>query len=770
MSKKSKPINDIEVSTFEGLGQRTPRPTNLLHHLEKKMDDMQHKKLVEEIASKTDAVERKKLKKMLPSIVASYRMVGGKTAAHIVEVLPIGNIDIDCGSKETAAKCFNDLKKYFSETAIYIEYSASMQGVHMLVFLEDSDNLLEHQQALYEEIGKLGYEVDKSSFNKTQQMFLGHTYSAFLNKEPVPYKKRIKLEKKADRQKEIKDVDKVKAKLEIYIAEIEKKEVDITSEYKNWVKLGFALAHFGEDGREYFHRISKLNPNYSVENTDKQYSLCLGDYSSSKIKLGTFYWHCHNNGIKPVIKKEKEEEQKKSKQQIYLEKIEEFLERYIFRFNLVLNRTEIMNPDTDEFIPVENRDLSSMFRKAWKNSSKVPEKTLKTLLESDLVPLYHPFLDYFNNLPKWDGKDYVGDLLATVKTDNDKLWEKYVTRWLVALVGSAMVDKVVNHQCLVLIGAQGIGKTSWVNKLIPKQLEKYVYHGSVNPNNKDTLIQVSETFLINLDEFESLNKSEIGALKNLITVPNIRLRKPYGYYFDHLPHRCSFVATVNEAQIFRDTTGSRRWLAFEAEKIDYNHNINMDMVYSQLVQMFRDGVKYWIDGEEKKELEAHNEQFVNKTMEEELLLYFFRPCKRDEASVFWNTTKIMEHIASHTSNFTCSNNVKNNLGRALRKNDFLRLKKKGVYVYALQEIPESEHAQEEINRQKWKEQQEKQAEDKDEDSAVYDEFGQLIGYKETTIRYVRPDEDKEKEKKKDSGRDKHGEDEDNFEFPPIEIG
>ncbi len=763
MSEKSKPINDIEVSTFESLGQRTPRPNNLIIHLEKKMNDKEHKKLVEEIASTADAADRKKLKKKLSSIMPSYKVVGGKTASHIVEVLPIGNIDLDCGSKERAEQCFNDMKNHFADTAIYIEYSASLQGVHMLVFLESADDLLEHQQALKEDIGKLGYKVDESSFNKIQQMFLGHTYSAFLNKEPVPYTRRIHVENKADLPKEVKDEDEAKAKVKLYIAEIEKKEVDVTSEYKSWVKLGFSLAGFGEDGRQYFHRISRFSPNYSVENTDKQYSLCLGDYSSSKVKLGTFYWHCHNNGIKPVIKKEKE--QKKSRQQIYIEKIEEFINRHTFRFNLVLNRTEILNSETNEFTLMENRDLYSMFRGSWKNSTKVPPQTLKIILESDLVPLYHPFLDYFNNLPKWDGKDYVGDLLSTVKTDNDKLWRKFGTRWLVGLVGSAIVDKVVNHQCLVLIGGQGIGKTSWVNKLIPKQLEKYVYHGTVNPNNKDTLIQVSETFLINLDEFESLNKSEIGALKNLITVPDIRLRKPYGYYFDHLPHRCSFVATVNEAQIFRDTTGSRRWLAFETKEIDYNHNVNMDMVYSQLLQMFRDGVKYWIDGEDKKELEAHNEQFVNRTMEEDLLLHFFRQCSKEDATLLWNTTRIMEHIVSHSNGLTCSNNVKNNMGRALRKNNFLRLKKKGSYVYALQEIPESEHAQEEINRQKWREQQEKKVEEIDEDNAVYDVFGHVVGYKETAIRYVQSED----LKKEDTEQDKQGEDEDNFDFPEIEV-
>ena len=64
--------------------------------------------------------------------------------------------------------------------------------------------------------------------------------------------------------------------IERIICEIERRAVDIAPEYKDWVELGFALIDgFGENGREYYHRISRFHPDYQREETDKQYTRCL---------------------------------------------------------------------------------------------------------------------------------------------------------------------------------------------------------------------------------------------------------------------------------------------------------------------------------------------------------------------------------------------------------------------------------------------------------------------------------------------------------------
>ena len=51
---------------------------------------------------------------------------------------------------------------------------------------------------------------------------------------------------------------------------------DITEGYTRWRDLGFSLAFmFGENGREQFHLLSKMNPEYNYKQCDDQYTRCL---------------------------------------------------------------------------------------------------------------------------------------------------------------------------------------------------------------------------------------------------------------------------------------------------------------------------------------------------------------------------------------------------------------------------------------------------------------------------------------------------------------
>ena len=65
------------------------------------------------------------------------------------------------------------------------------------------------------------------------------------------------------------------SRVEALIAELRASGRDITADYGDWLKVGFALAsEFGEAGRSYFHDISSLYSGYSQEESDTKYSEC----------------------------------------------------------------------------------------------------------------------------------------------------------------------------------------------------------------------------------------------------------------------------------------------------------------------------------------------------------------------------------------------------------------------------------------------------------------------------------------------------------------
>lgn len=311
---------------------------------------------------------------------------------------------------------------------------------------------------------------------------------------------------------------------------------------------------------------------------------------------------------------------------------------------------------------------------------------LRNLLYSDFCELFNPFTTYFESLPDWDEQtDYIAQLAETITTTHQELWHTCFKKWLVAMVGCVLDEHTVNQTVIVFSGKQGVGKTTWMENLVPEELKQYLFSGTINPNNKDTLIHLSECMLINLDELENLNRSEIGSLKELITKTHIRIRRAYGHNNETLPRCASFAGSVNTAQFLNDTTGSRRFLSFEVTDIKYNHKVSLNDVYSQALHLFKSGFRFWFNRDEIGAINQNNEQYQLRSPEEELLLTWFESCTKEQANAFLTASQILAKLADKAK-INVSDSSVNKLGKALIKNNYLRFKSNGKLLYALREL------------------------------------------------------------------------------------
>lgn len=160
------------------------------------------------------------------------------------------------------------------------------------------------------------------------------------------------------------------------------------------------------------------------------------------------------------------------------------------------------------------------------------------------------------------------------------------------------------------------------------------------------------------------------------------MRKAYGHNNETMPRRASFAGSVNTAQFLNDSTGSRRFLCFELEGIQYQHDVDINMAFSQALYLFKSGFRFWFDQEEIKNITANNEQYQLRSPEEELLLTWFEPCEKEKANAFLNASQIAAKLADRAK-LNVNDSTINKLGKALKKHNFLRIKKEGIYVYAI---------------------------------------------------------------------------------------
>jgi hypothetical protein len=468
--------------------------------------------------------------------------------------------------------------------------------------------------------------------------------------------------------------------------------------------LSFILTDFGYDEKEVTQTVHSAYGNIHEFGKDEKFEPNRNNKTNSK---KTENQSVSARAESRVDSYEDDEEDKPKPTQI--DRLELFLStRYVFRHNMVSGKLEFQYFGKKKWHVMNDFIENSMLRECLKGRIKTNLSSLRNLLYSDFCELYNPFEDYFYNLPEYNpnsslpngegqvGADYILELANTITTTKQDLWRECFKKWIVAMVGCVLDDKVINHTVIVFSGKQGLGKTTWVEKLVPRKLKEYLFSGTINPNNKDTLVQLSECMLINLDELENLNRSEIGSLKEIITKTQIRMRRAYGHNNETMPRRASFAGSVNTAQFLNDSTGSRRFLCFELEGIQYQHEVDIDNVFSQALYLFKSGFRYWFDQEEIKNITENNEQYQLRSPEEELLLTWFEPCDRENATHYLNASQIAAKLAERAK-ITITDGTINKIGKALKKHNFTRLIRKGSPVYAVKEFTYEEVDQ--TNRQ-----------------------------------------------------------------------
>lgn len=310
-------------------------------------------------------------------------------------------------------------------------------------------------------------------------------------------------------------------------------------------------------------------------------------------------------------------------------------------------------------------------------------RMIQSLIYSDFSATYHPIREYLNSLPKWDGTDYIRLLADSVQTSNQTFWTECLERYLVGMCAAATQDDVVNHTVLLLCSeTQNIGKTTFINNLLPPELRAYLSTGLINPNNKDDLAKIAQAMLINLDEFEGMSGRDLNTFKDLVTRKVICIRLPYARRSQNFPHTASFAGTCNYQEVLHDTTGNRRFLCFHANSIKFI-DINYAQLYAQInFLLHKPGYQYWFTQNENQRLEENNEDFVFHSPEEELVLTHIRKPERFEKVTYLTVSEIAELIRERTG-YQYSASAKVQMGKVMAKHNFEFKRGKNGRRYAL---------------------------------------------------------------------------------------
>ena len=334
--------------------------------------------------------------------------------------------------------------------------------------------------------------------------------------------------------------------------------------------------------------------------------------------------------------------------------------------------------EIDYWRELTKHDINSIVcHAAQEYDANITSREVMTALQSDLIPDVHPLREYIQSLhpytpeqPDWidmvaqqvtvresgsngsKGEDTFGTsgTFRTSSTKADRLWRVCFKKWFVAMVASWMKDEVVNHQVLVLIGRQGIYKTTWLEHLLPPHLRAYACKlANSSDLNKDERLRIAEFGLISLDEIDSMNNRELNQLKSVITASDVNERAAYAYTKERRVRLASFCASGNRRDFLTDITGNRRWLPFEVESIQnpFFTTLPYELMYAQAWALAQDPrFSYWFELEEIELLEQHNQHFRDESNEEQLLPILF-DIPAEGKGEFLTTAQISERLVTY---------------------------------------------------------------------------------------------------------------------------
>ena len=599
------------------------------------------------IEAKLPAKQLKKLKaEQFPMLMPAARFKEGRDMEHLDSYTGLCQCDID----NIPPDMMDEAKRRVRSLPFVCMYHVSMsgKGLHIYYFYQIPNEGLTpqvYQQAFIqgnECIGKaIPADYDAAVGKANHGSSICHDPEAWFNPDAEPFKvdMSLLLKKRGKNDRLANDTaitekewsaqwtaEKVFAYAQECVSKSATGEFAHGNRNKFLVRLAMMLSDFG------------MEQEHAAQLMEQEYASQYGEESIPSLVSG-----CYKSGAKmhgrralPDARGKKSGERKGD---VKMQIAANFLRNQGLKFDVITHKLK-----RSDMVDVTDRDINSMLLACNVESCQnISAQTFRSALMSNCIPEFNPLTDYLDEAVKAvtinpEGPSYIDQVAGMVHVTYtpqsplppegglSSLWHTCFRKWFVSMVASWMDPKVVNHQILVLIGPQGIFKSTWLDALIPETLVSYRCRQSgTNFSDKDEQLRCAEFAMVNYDEFDRLSSSDLDNLKSLITTPDVSIRAPYGSTKERRVRIASYCASGNKFQFLTDQTGNRRFLPFYVEHIDspFDHPIDHHRLYAEAVKMVKEGFVYWFTTEDIQQLSKYVEQFADRSPEEELLDVYF---------------------------------------------------------------------------------------------------------------------------------------------------
>jgi predicted P-loop ATPase len=467
-------------------------------------------------------------------------------------------------------------------------------------------------------------EVDEKCKDISRARFVSYDPDLYINQDAIE----VQVKAYQKDKKEPATYVFVESEFTNVIKNIVDQKADVTSDYGDWINIGFALAgKFGENGRPYFHSLSALNPEYSANKTDQKYSHLMRTKKDPTVPIDFIY----NLAKKENIKVEAIDEKN------IINQLKQFIGK-----NYNMRRNEISRNIEIDGKPITDIDLNSIFINCKTFIDKANKELVKSVIFSEFTKSYNPFYNFLSENIKIKGTGNIDKLINSIQTDTEN-HDLFIKKWLTSLMAS--INGKHSPLVLVLVGGQNTGKTEWFRRLLPDELKSYYAEDKLD-QGKDSDILMTKKLIIMDDEMGGKSKAESKMLNRLTSSQTFSIREPYGVVSVDLNRLAMLCGTTNIEGLLSDPTGNRRILPIKVLSIDHElyNSIDKKALFMEMYHLYNSGYSHNLSGDDIEILNKSTDEFRAVSQEEDMLLKYFEIPVNDNQSEYMTSTEILSYI------------------------------------------------------------------------------------------------------------------------------
>lgn len=239
--------------------------------------------------------------------------------------------------------------------------------------------------------------------------------------------------------------------------------------------------------------------------------------------------------------------------------------------------------------------------------------TGKTLIQNAFAEVvhknsFHPLKSYLEST-EWDGVERAERLFPVYLGAPDTHYTRQVTRkMLLAAVSRVFHPGCKFDQILVLIGPQGVGKSS----LLAKLGREWFSDSLKTFENKEAGEHLQNGWIFEIAELSVMKRSAVEEVKAFLSKTEDRYRVAYDRQVSEFPRKCVFFGTSNTREFLHDPSGNRRFWPVQTDQTPPQKKPWIDLtdtevgqVWAEVLTWYRNGESLELDDRARKEAEDH---------------------------------------------------------------------------------------------------------------------------------------------------------------------